>query len=94
MSLHRGIAAGICPLDADTNAFASFYTAIIDGLAMQARDGASRKTLAAIVDCAMAAWDRLAPAPKRGWNRRVALTRGESIPSLYGRVGSAEGSLK
>jgi hypothetical protein len=30
-------------------------------MSVQARDGASRKALNAIVDCAMAAWDALVP---------------------------------
>jgi AcrR family transcriptional regulator len=62
--LRRGIAEGDMPERADVNALASFYASIIDGLSIRARDGASRKTLAAIVDCAMAAWDGLALADK------------------------------
>jgi hypothetical protein len=32
-------------------------TTMLQGLSIQARDGASREALGAIVDCAMAAWD-------------------------------------
>jgi AcrR family transcriptional regulator len=60
--LRRGIAAGDLPPGTDVNALASFYTSIVDGMAIRARDGASRKTLNAIVDCAMAAWDVMAAA--------------------------------
>ena len=39
------------------DATAAFYATILDGIAIQARDGASRRTLQAIVDHAMATWD-------------------------------------
>ena len=55
--LRRGIAEGDLPGSTDINALTSFYNSIVDGMAIRARDGASRKTLNAIVDCAMAAWD-------------------------------------
>jgi AcrR family transcriptional regulator len=58
--LRRGIAEGDLPRATDINALASFYTTVVDGMAIQSRDGASRKTLKAIVDCAMAAWDKVA----------------------------------
>lgn len=61
--LLRGIAEGDLPSKADVDALAAFYTSILDGMAIRARDGASPKTLNAIVDCAMAAWDKLAPIP-------------------------------
>jgi AcrR family transcriptional regulator len=57
--LRRGIAEGDLPASTDINALTSFYTSIIDGMAIRARDGASRKTLNAIVDLAMAAWDAM-----------------------------------
>lgn len=58
--LRRGIADGDLLKATDINALASFYTSVVDGMAIQSRDGASRKTLNAIVDCAMAAWDKMA----------------------------------
>jgi len=58
--LRRGVAEGDLPRTTDTNALASFYTIVIDGMAIRARDGASRKALRAIVDLAMAAWDTMA----------------------------------
>jgi AcrR family transcriptional regulator len=58
--LKRGIADGDLPKGTDTAALANFYTTVLQGLSFQARDGASRKTLNTIVDCAMAAWDTLA----------------------------------
>ena len=55
--LRRGITEGDLPPSTDVSALVSFYTSIVDGLAVRARDGASRKALADIVRCAMAAWD-------------------------------------
>jgi AcrR family transcriptional regulator len=53
----RGVAEGELPSGLDHGALASFYTTVLDGLAIQARDGASRKALQFAVGCAMAAWD-------------------------------------
>jgi AcrR family transcriptional regulator len=58
--LQRGVREGDLPKDADLNALAFFYVTVMDGIALQARDGASRKALMAAVDGAMAAWDTLA----------------------------------
>jgi AcrR family transcriptional regulator len=60
--LKAGVAAGDVAARTDIAAVASFYTTIIQGLAIQARDGASRASLMATVDYAMAAWDSLARA--------------------------------
>ena len=57
--LRRGVAEGDVPAVANLDALASFYTSIVDGMSMRARDGASRKVLKGIVDCAMAAWDAM-----------------------------------
>jgi len=51
------------PPGLDLRAVASFYATVVDGLAIQARDGASRKALKFAVRCAMAAWDRMIVAP-------------------------------
>jgi AcrR family transcriptional regulator len=57
--LERGVAEGDVPASADVSALGMFYTTVVNGMSVQARDGASRKALNAIVDCAMAAWDAL-----------------------------------
>ncbi len=57
--LERGVEEGDIPCNADVAVLASFYTAVLLGLCMQARDGATRKALMATVDGAMAAWDTL-----------------------------------
>jgi AcrR family transcriptional regulator len=55
----RGVAEGDVPAGADARTLAAFYTTVLQGLSVQARDGASPAALSAIVDCAMAAWDVL-----------------------------------
>jgi AcrR family transcriptional regulator len=55
--LERGVEEGELPKNLDLVAMAAFYTTVIDGLAIQARDGVSRKALNFAVRCAMAAWD-------------------------------------
>lgn len=57
--LERGVEEGNVPAGADTTALAAFYNTVLEGLSIQARDGASRDTLMSIVDCAMAAWEVL-----------------------------------
>ena len=64
--LEQGIVAGDLPKGADTAAMAAFYTTVLNGLSIQARDGASVSELHAIVDCAMAAWDGLAGKRSEG----------------------------
>lgn len=64
--LEQDVAAGALPPGTDTARLAAFYTTVLQGLSVQARDGASRAALEAIVDAALAAWDRLLPsAPPR-----------------------------
>jgi AcrR family transcriptional regulator len=56
--LERGVKEGDLPPGADVEKLASFYTTVLHGLSIQARDGASRKALLDAVDSAMAAWDQ------------------------------------
>jgi AcrR family transcriptional regulator len=60
--LKAGVAAGDVPAGTDIAAVALFYTTLIQGISIQAKDGASRASLMAAVDCAMAAWDSLTKA--------------------------------
>jgi AcrR family transcriptional regulator len=55
--LLRAVADGDLPKSADLDQLTSFYVAVLDGLAIQARDGATREALNSVVDAAMAAWD-------------------------------------
>jgi AcrR family transcriptional regulator len=54
--LERGVAAGELPPDTDVRTFAAYYNAVLEGLSIQARDGASRESMHAVIDWAMAAW--------------------------------------
>jgi hypothetical protein len=57
--LLRGVAEGDLAKGTDIRALVLFYSTLVDGLALRARDGASRKTLMSIVDRAIAAWETL-----------------------------------
>ena len=54
--IERGIEEGDVPVSADAQALAEFVMTIFAGMAMHARDGASRKALNATVDAAMKAF--------------------------------------
>jgi AcrR family transcriptional regulator len=60
--LGRAIDAGELPPGTDVRALAAYYNTVLEGLSIQARDGASRETMHAIIDCAMATWDGLIPS--------------------------------
>ena len=53
-----GRAAGEFPADDDADALAGLVTATLYGIALKARDGASRKSLRKIVDQMMRMWPR------------------------------------
>ncbi|MGH8794700.1 MAG: TetR/AcrR family transcriptional regulator [Stackebrandtia sp.] len=58
--LARGVADGdLAASPADLDAVARYYTTVVQGMSVQARDGASRADLETVVACAMAAWDAL-----------------------------------
>lgn len=69
--IELGIREGELPGDTDAGSLANFYVAIIIGMAMQARDGATRKALLATVESAMRAWPEAPKAAARP--RRDAL---------------------
>ena len=59
--LARGVTDGdLAASPASLDGVARYYTTVVQGLSVQARDGASRADLEAIIACAMAAWDALA----------------------------------
>jgi AcrR family transcriptional regulator len=61
--LARGVAEGdFAASDTGLDAIARYYTTVVQGLSVQARDGASRAELEAVVTCAMAAWETLTSA--------------------------------
>ena len=54
--IERGIAEGDLPPGTDVAALSDFYMAVIVGMSLQAREGATRKALLAMVETAMRAW--------------------------------------
>ena len=58
--IQRGIDEGDVPKDTNVEALAAFYSALSCGMAVQARDGASRARLLEIVEVAMRAWPSVA----------------------------------
>ena len=62
--LARGVTDGdLTAPPASLDAIARYYTTVVQGLSVQARDGADRAELEAVITCAMAAWNTLASAP-------------------------------
>jgi AcrR family transcriptional regulator len=57
--VERGVEDGDVPPGTDAEAVAGFYVTVLQGLSIQARDGASCEALHAVVDGAMTAWDTL-----------------------------------
>lgn len=57
--LSAGVDNGELPASADLKGLAAFYTTVLHGMSIQARDGASRKTLQSVARQAMCAWDAL-----------------------------------
>lgn len=64
--LQRAVNEGELPRGLNAAALASFYTTVMDGLAIQARDGAPRQALEFTAQCAMAAWDTAVAAARKG----------------------------
>ena len=58
--LDRGVTDGDLPAGADTATLAGFYSTVLDGMSIKARDGATGAELHAIAHAAMAAWQALA----------------------------------
>ncbi|MBF6367672.1 TetR/AcrR family transcriptional regulator [Nocardia puris] len=54
--LDRGVAEGDLAAHVDTAALATFYTTVLYGLSIQARDGAGLDELTGSIDVTMAAW--------------------------------------
>jgi AcrR family transcriptional regulator len=62
--LDRGVADGDISVSQDTvDALARYYATVVQGLSVQARDGATRNELETVIICAMAAWDLVTGAP-------------------------------
>ncbi|MFC4157880.1 TetR/AcrR family transcriptional regulator [Chitinimonas lacunae] len=57
--IQRGVIEGDLDPQTDICALASFVLTVLQGLSLQAVDGASQRCMLSTVDCAMAAWDAL-----------------------------------
>ncbi|MCW2943090.1 MAG: TetR family transcriptional regulator [Actinomycetia bacterium] len=58
-AIRERLAAELTMAAGDLDAIARFYTTVVQGLSIQARDGAGRAELEAVIACAMAAWETL-----------------------------------
>jgi AcrR family transcriptional regulator len=76
--IERGIRDGDLAPGSDARALAGFYFTVLQGMSLRARDGASRASLRATADAAMAAWParRRPPARARAGGRRPRVGRG------------------
>ena len=54
--IEQGVAEGELPADTDATSLANFYSTVLQGMSMQARDGVSHASLMATADMAMRAW--------------------------------------
>jgi AcrR family transcriptional regulator len=71
-----GVNEGDLPPGTDTAGLADFYSAVMTGMSLQARDGAPRKRLLATVETAMRAWPEPAGrASRQGTRKRKSGTR-------------------
>lgn len=68
----RGVKEGDVPPDTDVAALTNLYLAVLSGLSLQARDGASRKALLAAVHAAMQAWPAAPAKVARRKQRAIA----------------------
>ncbi len=63
--LSRGVTDGdLTVSEARLDAIARYYTTVVQGLSVQARDGATRAELEDVITCAMAAWAPLVSEPQ------------------------------
>jgi len=62
--VRRGQSEGDVPRGADAAVIGGFYTTFLQGMSIQARDGATKKQLLAMVDSTIAAWDGMVGAKK------------------------------
>jgi AcrR family transcriptional regulator len=67
--LARGVTDGdLASPPAGLDAIARYYATLVQGLSIQARDGATRAELETVITCAMAAWGTLTSAPSHQAN--------------------------
>ncbi|HXS51468.1 MAG TPA: TetR/AcrR family transcriptional regulator [Usitatibacter sp.] len=67
--IQLGVKEGDLPAATEISALTEFYAAVIMGMSLCAREGATRKSLLTMVETAMRAWP---PSPKRAARRKLA----------------------
>ena len=72
MRIDRAVREGELAAGVNTGALTNFFATVLHGLAIRARDGASRAALNAAVDGAMAAWGPLTSAAESGAEPQLA----------------------
>ena len=73
--LERAVKEGDLGPSAPVDDIAAFYSTVLHGLALRARDGAPHRALLAAVDGAMAAWDTLTSTTARSHVKRKKAVR-------------------
>jgi AcrR family transcriptional regulator len=61
--LSTAVRAGELPVGTDTHALTAFYSAVLQGMSAQARDGATHADLDQIAEAALRAWPTLSTTP-------------------------------
>lgn len=70
--IDRAVDEGELAPGTDTAALTDFYSMVIQGMSLQARDGATRKSLLAAAEAAMRAWPADARRSRQNGRRRAA----------------------
>jgi AcrR family transcriptional regulator len=68
--IKRGVADGDVPAGTDAGGLADFYSSVMTGMSMQARDGATRKSLLGTVERAMSIFPPVAKGAAKARKRR------------------------
>ena len=69
--VRRGIREGDLAQSTNARRLGTYFMSVLEGMTIQARDGASPKDLDRIVDCAMGAWDGVVGAGKAARPRKA-----------------------
>lgn len=70
--LEQGIASGDVRPDCETAALAAYFTVVLQGLSIQALDGAGPRELHAVIDRAMVVWEAAAAPRPQAASRQVS----------------------
>jgi len=64
-AIDSGVKRRELPAGTSAAALAKFYMTVLEGMTIQARDGATREQLLAVAETALRAWPASAPSPQR-----------------------------